>query len=656
MKRRIPAVCGLGLALALAALTPLLGGCDQTARSATIADDLATNQTPAPEADAAANATNQMSATGQELANAPGAVISTPSAASAVPSNNPQFNDMVKLAQAGVGETILMAYVTNSAGAFNVSPDDVVYLNDLGVPQTVVNAMLQRDQYFTSVAAQPPAPPVYANPPSPQPDYANTAPIPQAPPPDQYAPPPVANAAPPMADAAPPMTEPAAAQMDMTAPPLTNSPGVIDDADNAPNGAYSYFYDSLAPYGNWVDIDGYGPCWQPTAVATDPNWQPYCDGGDWVYTDSGWCWNSGYSWGWAPFHYGRWFHHSRWGWCWAPDTVWGPAWVSWRYNGSYCGWAPLPPTAVYRPGFGFTFYGDPVGAGFTFGLEPDSFVFVSLNHLNGRQLSRARLNHREVARIYATTRLNNQLIRGPNNQLINRGVPVTLVAAASHYQIPAVHIRTDVEAPGPAQFGRDGRSLALYRPYLPMARLTAKPMMAGEGVPRDVNFDLRSRIVESQQRAAFAPTDVSASDQRPIISNPASLAPHDDLRAGIPANNNFAPQTSPGRADNSTPNQWADYWRGQAGRTQSSVPADNNRRLYLPQDDPPRYTAPQWGRAWPSYRQEQSREDQPRQETAPHNSEAPRSAAPAQSAPSHESSSQSTGNSSNNGGSGGRGH
>ena len=31
------------------------------------------------------------------------------------------------------------------------------------------------------------------------------------------------------------------------------------------------------------------------------------------------------------------------GWCWAPDTVWGPSWVTWRYSGDYCGWAPLPP-------------------------------------------------------------------------------------------------------------------------------------------------------------------------------------------------------------------------------------------------------------------------------------------------------------------------
>jgi len=26
-----------------------------------------------------------------------------------------------------------------------------------------------------------------------------------------------------------------------------------------------------------------------------------------------------------------------------PDDVWGPAWVEWRYDDEYIGWAPLRP-------------------------------------------------------------------------------------------------------------------------------------------------------------------------------------------------------------------------------------------------------------------------------------------------------------------------
>jgi len=33
------------------------------------------------------------------------------------------------------------------------------------------------------------------------------------------------------------------------------------------------------------------------------------------------------------------------GWLWVPGRVWAPAWVDWRQNDTYLGWAPLPPSA-----------------------------------------------------------------------------------------------------------------------------------------------------------------------------------------------------------------------------------------------------------------------------------------------------------------------
>ena len=142
----------------------------------------------------------------------------------------------------------------------------------------------------------------------------------------------------------------------------------------------TYFYDSLAPYGTWVQLDGYGWCWQPTAVVVTPGWRPYCNGGYWVYSDYGWYWQSTYSWGWAPFHYGRWHLHARCGWVWLPDRVWGPAWVTWRTGGDYCGWAPLPPYAVFDVHHGWRYNGVSVSAGFGFGLGSDAFLFVSFNN------------------------------------------------------------------------------------------------------------------------------------------------------------------------------------------------------------------------------------------------------------------------------------
>lgn len=110
----------------------------------------------------------------------------------------------------------------------------------------------------------------------------------------------------------------------------------------APQASFELFYASLAPFGEWVDVGDYGYCWHPTDVSAD--WRPYTEG-HWVYTDAGWTWDSDEPFGWAVFHYGRWFHLSETGWCWVPDTEWAPAWVSFRHDSQFIGWAPLPPEA-----------------------------------------------------------------------------------------------------------------------------------------------------------------------------------------------------------------------------------------------------------------------------------------------------------------------
>lgn len=102
----------------------------------------------------------------------------------------------------------------------------------------------------------------------------------------------------------------------------------------------SDFYQPLGAYGSWVEVGDYGRCWRPAYIGTD--WQPY-EVGHWVWTDSGWYWESDEPWAWATYHYGRWVWDQYNGWVWVPDTVWGPSWVSWREGGGYYGWAPLPP-------------------------------------------------------------------------------------------------------------------------------------------------------------------------------------------------------------------------------------------------------------------------------------------------------------------------
>ena len=79
----------------------------------------------------------------------------------------------------------------------------------------------------------------------------------------------------------------------------------------------SFFYDSLAPYGNWYSSPRYGWVWAPASVGA--SWRPY-QYGHWAYSDYGWTWVSDYDWGWATFHYGRWYLDPVLGWVWVPGT------------------------------------------------------------------------------------------------------------------------------------------------------------------------------------------------------------------------------------------------------------------------------------------------------------------------------------------------
>ncbi|HWC58084.1 MAG TPA: DUF6600 domain-containing protein [Verrucomicrobiae bacterium] len=518
MKASFIQKCSFALALAVA---PFLAGCDQDSAGAATANDptnIQAAQAQPASADSTATDTNVITddsvATNADanLENAEGKLISTPETASTNVSNNPQLTDFTKLVQAGVGESVLLAYVTNSPSAFNVSSDDILYLNDLGTPESVISAMLRKDQQYGAGGVTAPATP----PTTPETTATATAQTPM-----------------PGEPGGGPAPTPDTTAMVQT-PPLTPSADVEADVQQAPNASYSYFYDSLAPYGNWVDIAGYGPCWQPTVVVVNPGWTPYSDRGHWAYTDCGWCWVSDYSWGWAPFHYGRWFRNSHYGWCWAPDTVWGPAWVSWRYSDAYCGWAPLPPSACYRPGFGFTYYGRSVGFGFTFGLGASRFTFVSINHFHDRNPGRYRVDHREVTRIYNTTIINNQIIRGRNNTLINRGIPVNRVAAATHTDIRPIRIQADANGPRSPQLGRDGRSLSVYRPALPTPKTAVAPRLVGEGVKPAPQFNLHSRVERTQNQAPRNqvernPAMNNTPGSRPIIGVPHENRPADNV-------------------------------------------------------------------------------------------------------------------------------
>jgi hypothetical protein len=314
---------------------------------------------------------------------------------SALPANVPlgsPVGQVFKLAQAGVDISVIQNYISNCPTAFNLDADKIIALTDAGLPGDIVNVIFAHDKALppAAVSVAPPAPAA-----APQPPVAPIASAENAPPPP---------------------------------------------APNAPPGDLNLneVSQTLTPYGAWVNVDGYGRCWRPNVVVYDATWRPYCDRGQWVYTDCGWYWNSDYAWG-VTFHYGRWFNSSQYGWCWWPDTVWAPSWVTWRSANDYCGWAPLPPYTVYQPGLGFTYRGGNVSLSFGFGLAANCYTFVSVGNFCQPHPRYYCFPQSQVTQIYSQTTIINNF-NCNNHCMVNNGVSVTVIGNAARRPIQPVPI------------------------------------------------------------------------------------------------------------------------------------------------------------------------------------------------------------------------
>jgi hypothetical protein len=178
---------------------------------------------------------------------------------------------------------------------------------------------------------------------------------------------------------------------------IVESPAPPPPPPPAPEVSYQNFYDALSPYGEWVDNPEYGYVWMPNV---GPDFKPYATNGNWVYTDEGWTWASNYSWGWAPFHYGRWFYQDGYGWMWMPGNEWAPAWVSWRRSPDYYGWAPLGPSVTIT-----------VAAGGGYNPPPHYWSFVPQQYVTSPHVTNYYVNEQQnVTIINNTTVIHNTTI------------------------------------------------------------------------------------------------------------------------------------------------------------------------------------------------------------------------------------------------------
>lgn len=385
--------------------------------------------------------------------------------------------EVARLHLSGLDETVVKAFVEKSTNATSPTADELIYLKDIGVSPRVITAMIQqtarmREQSAAAAAVaamQTNQPPASARP--------NITVI-NAPTPEPAAPP-----AAPAPAAAPAATPVAPAPQVAAAPAVQPAPASLPPQVNI-------FYQHLQPYGTWMQVADYGWCWQPSVVISSPGWRPYADRGRWLYTDHGWYWQSDYAWGWAPFHYGRWVHHTRSGWLWVPDNVWGPAWVVWRSSSAHCGWAPLPPSAVFVAGRGLFHGGVRVALNFDFGLPRHYYTFVPFNRFCDRNPYYYSLAPTVVQNVFnQTTIINN--IEVNNNVVVNNGVPADRVATLTRTEIRKVTVRE--AAPQEASIARldrlekAGNDLVIYRPVLnPNAPVKPMALINDKGESRTV--------------------------------------------------------------------------------------------------------------------------------------------------------------------------
>lgn len=228
-----------------------------------------------------------------------------------------------------------------------------------------------------------------------------------------------------------------------------------------------FFYDALSPYGYWVHNREYGYVWLPHEGT---NFYPYVSKGQWVFTDLGWTWSSGYKWGWAVFHYGRWDFDRAYGWFWFPGTEWSPAWVTWRSGNDQLGWAPKAPDSKLNP-------------------ESQSddlyrWTFVSLREFGKHKESRNKVDRRRNIDIFLKT---TQLNGGPDPVLISK----------NSGDLEKILKVTDAESPYEKITGDQFR---IFRPLLRQSSMIARAS------PEKIT-DLKNVLPANERRKKNIPED-----------------------------------------------------------------------------------------------------------------------------------------------------
>lgn len=326
-----------------------------------------------------------------------------------------------------------------------------------------------------------------------------------------------------------------------------------------PEVSFDFFYDSLDPYGDWIELPDYGYCWRPSNV--DEDWAPYTDG-YWANTDAGWTWVSYEDWGGITYHYGRWARVPGEGWVWVPDYDWAPAWVSWRSSDDFVGWAPLPPAARWEPTIGFSFWVDSYCD-----IGPTYYNFCETRNFGSPALRAVIINRsRNVTIINHTTNITNITVNKTTNIVYNGGPSYAVISQKSLRPIQTLKLRQQTDMGdwrknrGGTMARQRGNELLVIAPRVAASSGKSKPSRVARVLPKatidtgwagvsdpkvrndlHAKFKQESRNVTPAQAPALPPTErqISSFEQRLKSAPQASTGARNQEGSGVnPARTN----------------------------------------------------------------------------------------------------------------------
>lgn len=215
----------------------------------------------------------------------------------------------------------------------------------------------------------------------------------------------------------------------------------------------NYFYHTLAPHGEWIELEYDNYVWRPNHVGR--NWSPYSEG-RWVWSSDGWYWDSYEIFGWATYHYGRWHYDRFYGWVWTPGNEWAPAWVEWRHDNDYIGWAPLPPYAHFNTRFGIQF-------SIEWNSPYSHWRFVKYSRFTHKHVRNYYVGKHSVRKIFGRTKhVTNYKYEG--RRIVNRGIKRSIIERRGRTKIHETRMDNVSGIRNRIMKGDDRNSVRVYRP------------------------------------------------------------------------------------------------------------------------------------------------------------------------------------------------